>query len=69
MSQKDRIMRYLGENGTITPLEALEELGVYRLASRISELRDTGHRIETHLIDRTNRYGDKIRFAKYVLKH
>jgi|TARA_R110000751_G_scaffold89627_7_gene176398 hypothetical protein len=45
-SQKDLIRRHLAQK-PISPLEALEEYGCFRLAARIAELREDGHSIET----------------------
>ena len=39
MTQNERILRHLRDNGSITPLDALSEYGIMRLASRISDLR------------------------------
>lgn len=44
-TQNQRILDYIEETGGITQLEALNELGVMRLASRISDLRKRGHKI------------------------
>jgi len=68
MSQRERILSYLKENKTITPLEALSELGVYRLSARIGELRTDGHDISTETLSSKNRYGEHIHFAKYVYR-
>ena len=40
--QQERILIYMEESGSITPLEAFAELGVTKLATRVSELR-RGH--------------------------
>ena len=45
-SQKDLIRRHLAQK-PISPLEALEEYGCFRLAARIADLREDGHNIET----------------------
>ena len=45
-SQKDLIRRHLRRQ-PISPLEALQEYGCFRLAARIAELREDGHNIET----------------------
>ena len=39
MTQSERIRRHLSDFGTITSLEAMQEYGIMRLASRISELK------------------------------
>ena len=44
-TQVKDVLRYMHENGSITQLEALSELGVFRLASRVNDLRNLGHRI------------------------
>lgn len=38
-TQNQRVLDYIAETGGITQLEALNELGVMRLASRVSDLR------------------------------
>jgi hypothetical protein len=39
MSQADEILQYLSQGHTITPLEALDKFGCFRLAARIHDLR------------------------------
>lgn len=41
-TQNQRVLDYMEETGGITQIEALRELGVMRLASRISDLRKRG---------------------------
>jgi hypothetical protein len=54
--------------GSITQLEAIEQLGVMRLASRISDLRGLGIAIKKETVSSKNRYGDKVSYAKYSLE-
>ena len=68
MTQKKIILKHLQDFGSIEPLEALGDYGIYRLASRISELRDAGYKITTEKVQKLNRFGKKIQFAKYVLQ-
>lgn len=42
MTQKERILKYLNDFGSITPLEAMRDLGVMRLSARIMELNRNG---------------------------
>jgi hypothetical protein len=51
----------------ITPLEALTELGIYRLGARIHELRQSGHKIETRIAKVKNRQGNVCHVAEYRL--
>lgn len=65
--QRERVLDYMIENGGITQLEALQELGVMRLASRISELRKHGHDITGEIVTVKNRYGEQCRIKRYSL--
>lgn len=67
MNQCERIMRYLEEFGSITPLEAMEEFGIMRLASRIHDLRAQGVEIEAETEFSKNRYGENVHYTRYKL--
>jgi len=62
MSQANQILNHIKTHGAINPLMALERYGCMRLAARISELRQLGHKIET----RNKRSNDKV-YAEYYL--
>jgi hypothetical protein len=66
-TQRERVLRYLQEVGPITSGKAMDELGCFRLASRISELRQAEHPIKDRWIKRTNRWGDPVQFKEYFL--
>ena len=42
MNQKERIINYMKNNGSITPMEAFSELGITKLSTRISEMTREG---------------------------
>ena len=65
---KLRILDYLKIYGSITSVEAFRLFGITRLAARIKELRDKGYLIDTVMLNGVNRYGEDVRFAKYVWK-
>ena len=65
---KLRILDYLKRHGSITSVEAFQYFGITRLAARIKELRDKGYLIDTVMLNGVNRYGEDVRFAKYVWK-
>lgn len=44
MSQNEQILDAL-KRGPLTPLDALERFGCFRLAARVGELREQGHSI------------------------
>lgn len=67
LSQKLRILRYLRDFGTITPMDALREFGIMRLAARIYELRKEGFSIQTKRATTLNRYGEEVGYAIYSL--
>ena len=66
-TQAQRVLEYIKEFGSITQLEALRDLGVMRLASRISDLRRMGVAIESEIVTVSNRYGEKCRIKAYRL--
>lgn len=67
ITQNERILRHLQDNGSITPLDALSEYGIMRLASRISDLRSRGYDITREMVAGRNRYGEATRYARYTL--
>jgi hypothetical protein len=54
--------------GGITQLEALRDLGVMRLASRISDLRKAGHDIKSETVKVKNRFEEECHVSKYSLR-
>lgn len=67
LTQNQRVIEYLQEKGSITQMEALNKLGVMRLASRISDLRRSGYKITGSMETVNNRYGEKCRVKRYSL--
>jgi len=65
LSQNKQILHHLKSNGSITPIEALNEYGCFRLAARIKDLRDEGHNISTNIVYYDNQYTKS--FACYTL--
>ena len=53
MTQKQRLLNYLEQGNKINPLKAWQELGIYRLASRICDLRKEGNMIKDEWLDVT----------------
>lgn len=68
MSQKERLLSYLRENTSITPMEAWGKLGVYRLGARVHDLRNEGYEIKSALTEVKNRFGETCRVAEYTLR-
>ncbi len=66
-TQCERVMAYIRKHGTITQLDAMLDLGVMRLASRISELKKRGEPIKTRMKTVYNRQQEKCLIAEYSL--
>ncbi len=67
-TQNQRVLDYMEETGGITQLEALKELGVMRLASRISDLRKRGYNITSEMLPVKNRYGETCYIKRYRME-
>ena len=60
-------MDYIRKFGEITQIDALQDLGIMRLASRISELKKNGEQIEVARRTIKNRYQENCEIAVYSL--
>jgi hypothetical protein len=56
------------EFGSITQIEALKDLGVMRLASRISDLKKMGYPITSNVEAVKNRYEETCYIKRYSLR-
>ena len=65
MTQRELVLQYIEDFGSITPMEAFSDLGITKLATRISEMRKQGMEFKIEMVKRKNRYGKPVRFAKY----
>jgi hypothetical protein len=66
-SQCERVMAYIRRHGSITQMEAMRDIGVMRLASRISDLRRRGVPVRMTPKKVVNRYGEWCRVACYTI--
>ena len=66
-TQNERILDYIEEFGSITQLEALRDLGVMRLASRISDLKRKGYTVISKKEAVKNRYDEVSYIKRYSL--
>ena len=67
-SQCEKIVEYMNKHGSITQLQAYVDIGCWRLASRISDLRKQGYAIKREMIKVKNRYGESVPVARYSLQ-
>lgn len=65
MTQHEAIRKYIADFGSITPMEAYSDLGVTKLATRISEMRKRGEEFHIEMIPTVTRYGKPTRYARY----
>ena len=65
MTQREAILQYIEEFGSITPMEAFSDLGITKLATRISEMRKEGFDFKIEMVKSKNRYGKPVYYAKY----
>lgn len=66
--QQARILNYIVEYKSISPIEAFNFLGITKLATRISELKRLGYQFDQKLMTGRNHYGDKVHFMRYWFK-
>ena len=67
--QYDRVLRYMQTQGSITRAQAMNDIGVANLTAVIDYLRHrVGVPIKTNMVEGTNRYGEKITYAKYSIE-
>lgn len=59
-SQNQQILKHLQTGKSITPMEALNKYGCFRLASRINDLRNMGYNIQSELVHKND-----TKFARY----
>ena len=64
-SQQIAILVYIFNFGSITPMEAFNELWITKLATRISEMRMLGIQFDQTYEGRVNRQGKKVHFMRY----
>ena len=68
MTQKEQILEYLKRFKTITPMEAFADLGITKLATRVSEMRKEGIEFHIETVKSKNRLGKPVWYCKYSLK-
>lgn len=61
-TQSEQILTYLSKGKGLTPIDALNKFGCFRLAARISDLRTQGHTIWTETVTKNGKT-----FASYKM--
>lgn len=65
---KQRLLKYLQENGKITTMEAIQNLRNTRLSEYIRQLRRDGYTIVNVHKTGINVFGEKCHYDEFVLK-
>lgn len=68
VTQGMKILKYMRDYGSITPVEAFRDLGVMRLGARIYDLEQEGIRIAHERETSTNSMGEKVSYSRYRLE-
>ena len=58
-TQCDRIVKYIKDFGSISTWQAMTDLGIARLASRVHDLKKKVYSFKVERINTFNRYGEK----------
>lgn len=60
MTQKEAIIKYIQDFGSITSMQAYTDLGITQLGARIFELKQLGYVFDKSTFKTRNRYGKPI---------
>ncbi len=67
MTRAERVMKYIGEFGSISSMEAFRDLGITRLAARIADLESDGIHFSRTREAVKNRYGEQTYYTRYSI--
>lgn len=65
--QRLRVLDYIKRNGSITAMDAVNDLGIIDLAARIRDLRREGVPIVSTPERGINRFGERCDYVRYSL--
>lgn len=68
LTQNQMILMHLQDYGSITSIQAMQEYGIMRLASRINDLKREGYNIISETMKSKNRFGETVHYSVYRLK-
>lgn len=67
MNQTTIILDWLKRGHRITSFQAFSMFGVTRLSAKIFEIKKAGYNIQWNIIEKTNQFGNKVRYKEYFL--
>lgn len=65
MTQSKRIIEYIKRFNSISPIEAFRDLGITKLATRISEMQKEGIQFNKEYVKSKNRFGETVYYMRY----
>ena len=65
MNQREKIVFYIQKFGSISSMEAFQDLGITRLSARIYELRNEGYQFDETFETSKNRFGESVSYKLY----
>ena len=68
-TQRDKVLAYIKQFGSITSWQAYSDLGVTQLGARIYELKEQGYIFSKTRINTINRLGEKTHYDEYRLEN
>jgi hypothetical protein len=68
MTQQERLLKHFKKSKTIDPLRAWTQLGIYRLADCVFQLRKKGVAIETSPKKNKNKFEETCVVAEYRIR-
>lgn len=67
MTQYEKILWYLRRFGSISPMEAFNDLHITKLSTRIGEMKRRGYKFDQNWDSHTNMLGETSHFMRYRL--
>lgn len=68
MNKTKAVLQWIQTGAGISSMEAIKNFGTTRLSAIIFNLRKAGYDIETVTCEGTDRFGNKMTFARYYLR-
>ena len=67
-TQREQVLRFIKDFGSITRIQSFMDLGVCELSSRIGELESDGYKFNRRRRNFKNRYGVTVTVTEYSLE-
>ena len=65
--QREQVLDYMHEHGTITTMEAFSKLNITRLAESIRQLRELGYIIDSEKVRKVRADGSVVMYEKFYI--